>query len=125
MKYLLITLMLLSIECALAGAPDDISTISASGRIIDLTHTYDVTTVYWPTTSGFEMEIDFKGITDAGYYYEANTFCTAEHGGTHLDAPIHFAEGKQHTDEIPLDRLIGPGIKNLNVFHKRTLLKHI
>jgi len=110
MKYLFITLMLLSIECALAGASDDVSTLSANGRIIDLTHAYDVTTVYWPTSSGFEMKNDFKGMTDGGYYYEANTFCTAEHGGTHLDAPIHFAEGRQHNDEIPLDRLIGPAV---------------
>jgi kynurenine formamidase len=110
MKRLLIPLLLLSIECALAGTSDDASAISAGGRIIDLTHAYDVNTVYWPTASGFELNIDFKGITEGGYYYEANTFCTAEHGGTHLDAPIHFAEGKQHTDEIPLDRLIGPAV---------------
>jgi kynurenine formamidase len=29
----------------------------------------------------------FKGMTDGNYYYEANTFGSAEHGGTHLDAP--------------------------------------
>lgn len=110
MKYLLITLVLLATECALAGSSDDISNIFTGGRIIDLTHTYDATTVYWPTASGFELENDFKGITDAGYYYEANTFRTAEHGGTHLDAPTHFAEGGQHVDEIPLDRLIGPAV---------------
>ena len=105
MKYLLTTLLLLAIECALAEAPDEVDTLFASGRIIDLTHAYDSNTVYWPTASGFEMENDFRGITDGGYYYEANTFRTAEHGGTHLDAPIHFAEGRQHNDEIPLDRL--------------------
>jgi kynurenine formamidase len=33
-----------------------------------------------------------------------------EHGGTHIDAPVHFSEGRQATDEIPLRRLIGPGV---------------
>ncbi len=82
----------------------------ASGRIVDLTHAYDEDTVFWPTASGFELTSDFHGITEGGWYYEANTFCTAEHGGTHLDAPIHFAAGREHTDEIPLDHLIGPAV---------------
>jgi kynurenine formamidase len=48
--------------------------------------------------------------TPAGYYYAANDFATSEHGGTHLDAPIHFAEGRHTTDQIPLDRLVGPAV---------------
>lgn len=82
----------------------------ADDTIIDLTHSFDADTVYWPTASGFELDVDFKGVTAGGWYYEANTFRSAEHGGTHLDAPIHFAEGRQHADEIPLERLIGPAV---------------
>jgi kynurenine formamidase len=81
-----------------------------AGRIVDLTHAYDASTVYWPTASGFELETDFKGMTEGGWYYEANTFRTAEHGGTHLDAPIHFAANRHHADEIPLERLMGPAV---------------
>lgn len=33
-----------------------------------------------------------------------------EHGGTHLDAPIHFAEGALTADQLPVGQLIGPGI---------------
>lgn len=80
------------------------------GRLVDLSHAYDENTVYWPTASGFEMTADFEGITEGGYYYTANTFRSAEHGGTHLDAPIHFAEGRSTADQIPLDRLIGPAV---------------
>jgi len=36
-----------------------------------------------------------------GYYYAANNFAAAEHGGTHLDAPVHFGQGKHTTDQIP------------------------
>ncbi len=48
-------------------------------------------------------------ITPAGYYYAANDFFSSEHGGTHVDAPIHFAQGRQTVDQIPLERLIGAG----------------
>jgi kynurenine formamidase len=82
----------------------------AGETIVDLTHAYDADTIYWPTAPGFELEVDFRGMTDGGWHYEANTFRSAEHGGTHLDAPIHFAEGRQHADEIPLDHLIGPAV---------------
>jgi kynurenine formamidase len=77
------------------------------GELIDLSHAYDEHTIYWPTAEPFRLEVVADGVTDAGYYYAANNFCTSEHGGTHLDAPIHFAEGRQSVDEVPLDRLIG------------------
>ena len=80
------------------------------GRVVDLSHTYDKDTVYWPTASGFELTVDFAGQTDKGYYYAANTFCTAEHGGTHIDAPIHFAEGHPTVDRIPLAQLMGQAV---------------
>lgn len=77
-------------------------------RIVDLTHSFDASTVYWPTEDGFELETGFDGITDGGYYYASNRFAAADHGGTHLDAPRHFAEGRQSAAEVPLDRLMGP-----------------
>ena len=80
-------------------------------QVLDLTHTLDSSTIYWPTdTKGFQLEELAKGPTPAGFYYSANSFCTAEHGGTHLDAPIHFAEGAESVERIPLDRLLGPAV---------------
>lgn len=79
---------------------------------IDLTHSFDKETIYWPTDeSGFVLEEVFHGTTDGGYYYEANRFSSAEHGGTHLDAPIHFAENGLTAEALPLKNLIGPAIK--------------
>src|SRR5262245_14378191 len=49
-------------------------------------------------------------MTPGGYWYAASEFCAAEHGGTHMDAPIHFAEGRWAADQVPLDRLIGPAV---------------
>ncbi len=77
---------------------------------IDMTYVLDEDTIFWPTARPFELEVVSAGVTDAGYYYGANNFCTAEHGGTHLDAPIHFSAGKQTADQIPVDRLVGPAI---------------
>lgn len=82
----------------------------AARRVVDLSHPFDEQTIYWPTAEGFRLRVDSKGRTAGGFHYEANSFSTAEHGGTHLDAPIHFAEGRRTVDEIPLEQLIGPGI---------------
>ena len=79
-------------------------------RIIDLTYAFSSESIYWPTADGFSLRVDAKGMTDLGYYYTANSFCAAEHGGTHLDAPVHFAEGMASVERISLSRLLGPAI---------------
>lgn len=81
--------------------------IQTGHTIVDLTHAFDEKTIYWPTAKGFKLEKDFVGITEKGYFYSAYRFSAAEHGGTHLDAPIHFFQGRQTNDQIPLRRLIG------------------
>ena len=78
-----------------------------SGTAVDLSHDYSDQTVFWPTAEGFRLEKVADGMTPQGYYYAANTFATAEHGGTHLDAPVHFAQGRWSVDQIPLEQLIG------------------
>lgn len=82
-----------------------------SEEIIDLTHSFSDESLYWVTAKEFELEQVAKGETEHGYFYSANNFSTAEHGGTHIDAPIHFAKNAQTLDEIPLENLIGNGIK--------------
>lgn len=78
-----------------------------TSRIIDLTHSFDRDTIYWPTQSGFNLVRGPAGITEKGYYYAANRFEAAEHGGTHIDAPIHFFQDGNTVDQIPLEKLIG------------------
>ncbi|MBI3781428.1 MAG: cyclase family protein [candidate division NC10 bacterium] len=83
----------------------------ANARIVDLTHPFDQQTIYWPTSpSSFELRRLHYGKTEAGYFYAANSLCTPEHGGTHFDAPIHFAEGRLTVDQVPVRQLIGPGV---------------
>ncbi|HVN39838.1 MAG TPA: cyclase family protein [Myxococcota bacterium] len=79
-------------------------------ELVDLTHPFDASTIYWPTEESFVLEGAPGGVTEGGYYYEAHRFRAAEHGGTHLDAPIHLHAGGEHVDEIPLEHLVAPGV---------------
>jgi kynurenine formamidase len=81
-----------------------------AGEVVDLSHTYDKTTIFWPTAAPFALETVSAGMTPGGYYYAANNFSTSEHGGTHLDSPVHFAEGKSTVDRIALNRLMGTAV---------------
>jgi kynurenine formamidase len=105
----------LFLGCQAAPAENPTDTVRAvfsgtDAEWIDMTYVLDESTIFWPTARPFELEVVSAGVTDAGYYYGANNFCTAEHGGTHLDAPIHFSEGKQTAEQIPVERLVGPAI---------------
>lgn len=83
----------------------------APPRVVDLSYDFSDQTVYWPTADPFVLQTVAEGRTDKGFYYSAYKFSAAEHGGTHIDAPIHFAESHQTVDQIPLDHLMGPAVK--------------
>ncbi len=108
MKSIKVTMLLLicglTISCAKPSQP-------LAGEWLDLSYDLSSETVYWPTANPFKLETVAAGMTEKGYYYSAYQFCAAEHGGTHIDAPIHFAEGRRTVDEIPLTQLIAPAIK--------------
>jgi kynurenine formamidase len=93
-----------------APAPDTAPASSSAfpaGMLVDLSHSYDETTVFWPTAESFRLDKVADGVTPDGYYYAANNFFSSEHGGTHLDAPVHFSQGAQTVDQIPLERFFG------------------
>ena len=83
--------------------------VLAQAKIVDLTHPFDADTIYWPTESGFMLDKGPAGFTERGYFYAANRFTAPEHGGTHIDAPYHFAEQGQTVETIPLTQLVGAG----------------
>ena len=78
---------------------------------IDLSYPFNNETIYWPGSKSFNHTVVFANFTDAGFYFSSYDISASEHGGTHLDSPVHFAQGKWSTDQIPLDRLIGPAVK--------------
>src|SRR5262245_19963325 len=112
MKWAALLLSLLAISSCATPGPRTEATTSAIDRskLVDLTYTFDDKTIYWPNAEGFRHRKDVWKRTDAGYWYAAGEFTTAAHGGTHFDAPIHFAEGKLSLDQIPVQKLIAPAV---------------
>ena len=101
-------LIALTVATAACSSPPE--TKFPAGEIVDLSHAYDANAIFWPTADPFRLDKVADGVTERGYYYAANNFFTSEHGGTHVDAPVHFAKGRQSVDQLPLARLLGDAI---------------
>ena len=108
MRRLLLLLMLPA--CRPAEAPT--AGLDLSGfTIVDLSHAYSSTTLYWPTSpSAFQLTPIHVGMTPAGFFYSAYTFATPEHGGTHLDAPVHFDSAGAAVHQVQFNRLVRPAV---------------
>lgn len=109
MNKLLLVVLTLSLG-ACQTTDKESRSVFPDGEWIDLSYAFSEETIFWPTAESFRLDTVFAGITEGGYYYSAFQFCLAEHGGTHLDAPVHFSEGKWSVDQIPLERSIGEAI---------------
>jgi kynurenine formamidase len=95
--------------CAPSRAAEPAPPSLATARIVDLTYSFDDKTIYWPTSpSAFELKPLSRGTVPGGWFYASNAFCTPEHGGTHMDAPIHFSERGRTADQVPPRQLIAP-----------------
>ena len=102
-----VLVVIIALGAASCIAPERPASTALSGTIVDLSHEYSDQSIFWPTAEGFRLEKVADGMTPQGYYYAANNFESAEHGGTHVDAPVHFAAGKWSVEQIPLQQLIG------------------
>lgn len=79
--------------------------------LVDLTHAYNAQTIFWPTdTNRFALRELSRGPTPGGWFYSSNAFTSPEHGGTHLDAPIHFQIEGRTSESIPLEQLVAPAV---------------
>lgn len=100
-RFLFLGLLLFSLASCIGHQPK---------TIIDLTYPFDNETVYWPNNKPFQWNKLKWGKNATGHWYASAAFSASEHGGTHLDAPIHFAEQGRTIDQIPLEELVGPAI---------------
>lgn len=78
-------------------------------KIVDLTHPLNETSPYWPDPNGYAFDYDTlikqpSGAPGMGRYK------VSEHLGTHMDAPIHFADGKSSIDDIAPNEMFGPAV---------------
>ncbi|XP_077991407.1 isatin hydrolase-like [Glandiceps talaboti] len=80
-------------------------------QYLDMTYSFNNKTHHWPSYQDFELKILARGTEAFGIYVESNSFCMAEHTGTHMDSPAHFSEGKWRVHQVPLDALIGPAVR--------------
>ena len=108
--WLVVLCVLASVGCATGHSRLDRFTWEQS-RLIDLTHSFGADTIVWPTEQDFQLVVQSEGQTPAGYYYASNRLEMAEHGGTHIDAPVHFSKGGQTLDEVPIEHLVGTGVR--------------
>jgi kynurenine formamidase len=83
----------------------------AKAKRLDMTYPFEESTIYWPKAKPFALEKLSWGVTAGGWWYASNNFSASEHGGTHVDAPIHFARGGRTIDQVPLEEWIGPAVK--------------
>ena len=107
------TWLLLLVACKIPEQKEPANTVSmlSQGRWVDLTYSFSAETLYWPNNpTGFRLDTQFNGITPAGFYYSSNAYSSPEHGGTHLDAPVHFSQGKHSVDQVPLESLTGEAV---------------
>jgi kynurenine formamidase len=103
---------IVSLGClVIAGCTQPTASHFPAGEWIDLSHDFSDETIYWVTAEPFKRTTVAEGMTDHGFYYSAYNYSAAEHGGTHIDAPVHFAQGKKRVDDLPLDQLIAPAVK--------------
>ncbi len=63
-------------------------------RLVDLTHSLNTKTLYWPTAkTGFQLQEVAYGDTPGGYFYSSYSFAAPEHGGTHPEDAFPVARG--------------------------------
>jgi len=82
--------------------------------IVDLTHPVNADTIAWPSSTPFRITGVFSGVAAGGrFWYETRDISSSEHAGTHVDAPSHIrdAQGGWTTGEIPINQLVGRGVK--------------
>jgi kynurenine formamidase len=109
-RYLLLA-VIFGMSLSFKVAAESPGFLPETGQLLDMTYPFDANTIYWPTAEQFKLEKLSWQIVEGGWWYASNNYGASEHGGTHVDAPIHFAENGKTIDQIPLSDWIGPAVK--------------
>jgi kynurenine formamidase len=110
MKALALAVTLVAFGVVRTGSAADTSSQVRidTAKVVDLTYTFDASTIYWPTEKGFVHQFEKNGDTPEHYFYASANYAAPEHGGTHTDAPRHFNRDGITLDQVPLADCIGP-----------------
>jgi len=82
---------------------------SAKLTIIDLTHTLNNTSPYWPSEKGSPFKYDTIFAHKSGSPV-MGAYSTPEHHGTHIDAPIHGGDNLKSVEQLTSEDMFGPAI---------------
>lgn len=95
-------------SCTAPPTPPTLAEI-ASGQVevVDLGYALNEQNPYWPGEGYSPFHFEILSTLEADGVY-SGAFSTAEHLGTHLDAPNHFEAGQPSVDQIGLEDLIAP-----------------
>jgi arylformamidase len=75
-------------------------------RIIDVTLPVSANLPVWPGDDGPRLE---RSLTIAGGApANVSRLATGVHVGTHVDAPVHFIDGAEGVETLPLEAMVGP-----------------
>lgn len=88
-----------------AAAPVPALAQRAFTRVVDLTHTLSPEFPTFFGTPGIAIEKRYEIRKDGA---NVNWWHVLEHAGTHIDAPIHYAEGGISVERIATDQLVVP-----------------
>jgi kynurenine formamidase len=93
-----------AVECFLNGIR------GGNVRVVDLTHTIDKGSPYWPEESpGTPFHTSIAATYQKDGYFARN-ISIPEHFGTHMDAPIHFDPEGLSVNRIPVGKFIAPAV---------------
>lgn len=114
-SLLLVSLSLLSSGCTAPGdsGPNDRKAVTLEQlftgevTVLDLTHTLSSTNPVWREGAESPFEYEVLAAHESGLPV-MGAFRTAEHYGTHIDAPIHGGDHLPTVDEIDLANLFAP-----------------
>ncbi|HEY4446465.1 MAG TPA: cyclase family protein [Steroidobacteraceae bacterium] len=84
---------------------NDLYTLLASKRLVDLTHSFGPTTPHW---KGFGEETVTQLYTIKKDGFNVQQFTHVGQWGTHIDPPAHFHEGLRTIDQIPIKEMVLP-----------------
>jgi kynurenine formamidase len=101
--------------CGQAGEPNVMARFfkgiqSGSVKVVDLTHTVDKESPYWPEdTPGTPFHASIAATYRKDGYFARN-LSMPEHFGTHLDAPVHFDPRGETVDRIAVEKFLAPAV---------------
>ncbi len=108
-RLLMLAALTLAAAPAWAQSPTLADLAAGKLEVIDLAYPLNAQSAFWPAENYRPFQLDTIATLEKNGVL-SKAFASPEHLGTHLDAPNHFVSGKPSVDQLPPERLFGPGV---------------